>query len=158
MSEQFPVPRAERAVPGSCQRPAHATVRAQIPWQPIRSSSRLPAGALDRRPDTGANKHSFSTKKVDVGGMKPGITSPGRGRLMDAEGVAAAGRTRASPGGTAVQAPRDRGNPSRQRWGEALRPNGGSRKDLPLLSSCLSLGTAHIPASIRAAAGGESWG
>lgn len=49
----------------------------QIPWQPIRSSSRLPAGALDRRPDTGVNKHGSSATKVDVGGMKPGIGSPG---------------------------------------------------------------------------------
>lgn len=55
----------------------HAAVRVQIPWQPIRSSSRLPAGALDRRPDTGVNKHSSSATKVDVGRMKPGIASPG---------------------------------------------------------------------------------
>lgn len=39
----------ERAVAGSCQHPA---VRSQIPWQPIRSSSWLPAGALDRGPGT----------------------------------------------------------------------------------------------------------
>lgn len=46
------------------------------PGSPIRSSSQLPAGALDRGPGTSTNKHR-SSPKLDMGGMRPGSYCPG---------------------------------------------------------------------------------
>lgn len=83
MRDQFPILRAQQVFPASCQHLVHTPVREQIPWQPIRSSSRLAAGYLDRRPDNRVNKHRYSVKKVYVGGMKSGIYYSVRGHLMN---------------------------------------------------------------------------
>lgn len=110
--------RVEGTVAGSCQRPA---VRAQIPWQPIRSSSRLPAGALDRGPGTGMNERGSSAKKVDVGGMKPGSYCPGK-HLLSGASAATAGSPvcRGVPGG---RLPRE---PTQAMLG--IKPSGGQQK------------------------------
>lgn len=103
--------RVERVVAGSCQHPA---VRAQIPWQPMRSSSQLPAGALDRGPGTSMKECRSSAKKLDMGGMKPGSYCPGK-RLPSGTSMAAMG----SPmcWGRGVTRAGSCGSPPKRSWG-----------------------------------------
>lgn len=107
----------EQAAAGSCQHPA---VRAQIPWQPIRSCSWLPAGALDRGPGTGMNKRGSSTKEVDVGGRKPGSCSSIEGSWSST------GTTPCS--GVGVNQGRLPWEPTQAELG--MKPSGGQQKGL----------------------------